>query len=74
MQCGLHTHTHTHTHTNTHTNRRVERVNSVVYNEYFADEDLMATAALFTNEDLSPSDNAAAMSVNCQQLVKHVSR
>ena len=54
-------------------------MNSVVYNEYFADEDLMATAAQFTNEDLSPSDNAAAMSVKlsaaskaCQQIVNQL--
>jgi hypothetical protein len=72
MCSHTHTHTHTLTLTLTHTNRKVERVNSVVYKEYFDDEDLMATAALFTNEDLSPSDNAAAMSVHCQ-LVKHVS-
>ena len=66
------THKHTHTHTHTHTSRKVERVNSIVYNEYLADEDLMATVAQFTNEDLSPSDNAATMSVNFQQQVKHV--
>jgi hypothetical protein len=76
MHTHTHTHTHTHSLSLTHTHRHThtypptpphthslknERVSSAMLNQYFENDELISAAAHFTNEDLSPADNAAAM-------------